>query len=366
MHRCNRSLGFTLLAACLTVMSSAVSAQAHLPQGVTDKIDAVIEGVMEDNQTPGCSVAVIWGGKLVWAEGYGVAALDEGRAAAPDTIYRLASISKMITAAAAMKLVEDGRIVLDDPVQRYCLAFPPYDSPITLHHLLAHQAGIRHWRTTAERFNQTLFPTIESTLTVFENDPLLFSPGTQEEYSTPGYNVVGCAIEGGSGMDYARYMQQHVFLPAGMDSAIVGDAATDNPLRATGYRPGREEPVLARPDDLSIKLPGGGLSGSVLDLANFVVALYDGMLLSEESRAQMWTAKHTSGGVVTNKGYGCNIGAEKGRNVVWQIGGVAGFSGILYLYPEQQAAVAVLFNLEAQPVFPTASAIMDAVVEANQ
>jgi CubicO group peptidase (beta-lactamase class C family) len=356
----------TLYAVLIMFVSTATidaRAQNNLPRSTIEAIDTIMKTVLENGGSPGASVAVVVNGKYRWSNAYGVTDLESGSPTRPDTVFRIASISKMLTATAAMQLVESGKIEPNVSAHEYCAAFPATNSAITVHHLLSHQSGLRHWRTTAERFNQTRYKKIEATLKVVEDSPLLFEPGTADEYSTPGYNVVGCVIEGASGTDYADFMQKHIFKPAGMSSAFIGDPPSKFKNKASGYRPGPGGPRPARKDDLSIKFPGGGLSGSVVDLARFAEALFQGKLLQPETIETMWTPKLLADGTKTNKGYGCNIGEEKGRQVVWHIGGVSGFCGNLYIYPDRKAAVVVLFNLEAQDVFPTASTIMDELLK---
>lgn len=352
-----------LLSVAAALVPLQVLAQEALPDSVTQAIDAIMNSELERDGCPGASVAVVLDGKFRWASGYGVIDLDSRTPTTPDTVFRIASISKMLTATAQMQLVESGAVSLNAPAREYCPELPRNWGSITVHHLLSHQSGIRHWRTSAERYNQVQYPSIASSIDVVRDSALLFPPGTAEEYSTPAYNVVGCVIAGASGTSYGDYMRENVFGPSGMSNVYIGDAPQDHPNSAKGYRDGPDGPRPSRPDDLSIKYPGGGLSASASDLALFTEALFQGKLLKQESLDIMWTVKRLANGEETDKGYGCNIGEEKGRRVVWHIGGVSGFCGNLYIYPARQAAVAVLFNLEAQNVFPTASAIMDELIK---
>ena len=349
---------FSLVCASLLMVGSVAVAQSGLSESTVEAIDQVVEGVMTKGGSPGVAVAVVIDGEFRWAKGYGVEGVESKVPVTPETVFRYASISKMITAAGAMQLVESGELDLAAEARSLCPELSAQHDGITVHHLLSHQAGIRHWDKTSERNNQTGYENVSDTLAMLADSELLFAPGTAEEYSTPAYNIVGCVMESASGLSYAEYMQSRVFDVTGMTSARVGDA----PGQASGYRRGPLGPRDARMDDLSIKYPGGGLAGSVQDLGRFAEALLQGKLVKPETLEAMWTAKTLADGTVTNKGYGCNLGSEKGRDVVWHIGGVAGFCGNLYFVPEQKAAVAVLFNLEAQDVFPTSSAIMDAVL----
>jgi len=360
MRRMNQLI---LLATVVLSVSSNTEAQDPFPEATPLAIDTIMNSVLESGGSPGAAVAVVVDGKFRWSNAYGALDLESKIPTTPDSVFRFASISKMLTATATMQLVEAGKLDLDAKAREYCPALPSANSAITVHHLLCHQSGLRHWRKTAERYNQTHYRKIEATLSVIADSPLLFEPGTADEYSTPGYNVVGCVIEKASGMKYADYMQKRIFAAADMKNSFIGDPPSKNKNKARGHRPGPRGPRPAREDNLSIKYPGGGLSGSVVDLALFAEALFQGKLVNSDSLNTMWSQKPLKDGSLTNKGYGCNIGTEKDRKVVWHIGGVSGFCGNLYFYPDRKAAVAVLFNLEAQDVFPTASSIMDELLK---
>jgi len=110
-----------------------------------DQIEKAISAFMTANSVPGVSVAVVQNGQPVWSAGFGMADLEDSAPATASTLYRLGSISKSITAVAILQLYERGKLDLDAPVQKYCPAFPPKDSPITSRQLLAHLSGIRHY-----------------------------------------------------------------------------------------------------------------------------------------------------------------------------------------------------------------------------
>ncbi|MEX2016726.1 MAG: serine hydrolase domain-containing protein [Candidatus Hydrogenedentales bacterium] len=358
----NVSLRWTVL--ILLTAVAPLSIAADLSAAAIAAIDEAVAAAREEAHIPGLSVAVVRDGELIWAKGYGLADVENEVAASEDTVYAWASVSKLVTAAGALKLVEQGAIDLHKPVQTWCPLFPEKPWPITPHHLLSHQSGIRHWRGFEETGNTRHFTGISQTFRSFKDDALLFEPGTNHEYSTPAFNVLGCVIEGASDQEFLEYMAAAVFEPAGMTKTGVDDARAVIPNRADGYEYARDGLQRGALHDTSIKVPGGGLAGPATDLARFAAALFQGALLNDETRELVWTQTALADGTPTIRGYGCNVDDEKGRRVVWQIGGVPGFSGILYLVPEQQAAVALLTNMQASPVFPLASTIADAVLAA--
>ena len=339
------------------------AACAELSDAQTEAIRGMVASVIAEEGIPGISVGIVQNGDSIWAEGFGEADIDSGAPATADTVYRIASISKMITATVVLRLDELGVLQLEEPIHTYTDAFPEKPWPITVQHLLCHQSGIRHWKTRDEQKNTRRYSGIASSLESFKDEPLLFEPGTKDEYSTPGYNVLGVAIEGATGMRFDGALEELVLKPAGTRTLRPDYLQPRSTPRAGRYRVGREGAVPSPPHDVSIKVPGGGLSGSATDLAKFALALLTGKLVSEASLNAMWTEKLVSSGEPTRKGYGCNLGEEKGRFVVWHIGGLVGASSILYIYPDRKHAVAVLTNRRAAPVFQMASEIMDVIVQ---
>lgn len=218
------------------ILLALVPPQAHaetspspeLARITIESVERLLNEKMAKDQIPGLSIAIVVDGKLVWSNGYGLADLENFVPATARTVYRTASIGKPMTATAVMRLVERGRLDIDVPVQVYCPAFPEKRWPVTTRHLLGHTSGIRHYggpRNEEELFNTVHYGSIVDALDIFKSDPLLFKPGTARLYSTFGYNVLGCVVEGASGTDFLSYMRESVFEPAGMASTRDDDPA---------------------------------------------------------------------------------------------------------------------------------------------
>src|SRR5271167_2042389 len=142
-------------------------------------INGFVTSYVSDHHVPGLSVAVVDRGRVIFTQGYGLADVENSVPATAGTIYRIASISKSITATAAMKLVEGGKLDLDIPIQTYCPDFPKKPWPITARELLSHQSGIRDYRNEEESVNTRHYRNIKEALTQFATDPLEFEPGTK-------------------------------------------------------------------------------------------------------------------------------------------------------------------------------------------
>ena len=345
------------MAACASVNAARAPA-AELSQAEIQQIEQAAAEWMKRHRAPALSVAIVLDGGLSWAKGFGFADPDNKIPATPTTVYRLASITKSITATAVMQLVEQGSLDLDAPIQKYCPAYPRKQWPITARLLLAHLAGVRH-----HSFFETLSPntrhydSVAAALNYFKDDDLLHEPGTEYHYTSLGYTVVGCAIEGASGTTYANYVREHIFVPAGMTRTEPDDVTKTIKDRAklygkgliykaTGTFPRMTEAGALDPSD---RLPAGGLVSTVEDLARFAIAIQQGKLVSNASRDLMWTRQKTRDGQ-TLKFYGfgwliADADADHPKRV-WNDGSQPGTRTFLYMRPDQRFAIALMTNLE--------------------
>jgi serine beta-lactamase-like protein LACTB, mitochondrial len=345
------SLVFVL---CLAICTSGICA-AQQPQLAADKrtqIEAAVAKFMSSTHVPGVSVAVVENGQYEWASGFGFADLENNVPASEHTLFRLASISKSLTATGAMQLWERGQLDLDAPVQKYCATFPKKDSPITTREALGHLAGIRHYKSGSqddpEVGNTKHFDNpIQAGLNFFENDALVSPPGTHFHYSTQGYTLVGCVMEGASGAKYADYMRQNVIVPAGMDHTRVDDRFAIIPYRTRFYQKTETGAVLnADFLDSSYKIPGGGWLSSAEDMAHFEVAILNDKLIRRATRDLAWTPLKPSDGSEDNYGLGFGSSTEDGIRFVGHSGGQQGTSTDFVLAPDRLAGVVVLANME--------------------
>ena len=233
--KCAACLGLILLSACTTPATSSTPTQQQAWK--QELADAALRE-LKDSGTPSLQISVAHGGEVIFEAAYGLADLENDVAATPTTKYRTASISKWFTASAVMQLVEQEKLNLDTPIQEYCSQFPVKQFPITTRELLTHTSGIRHYvdyegelesaKSTSERTkierrrdreligNYTRYTSINPTLENFERDPLLFEPGSNWSYSSFGYRVLACVMEGAAKQPYRVIVQENIFEPLGM------------------------------------------------------------------------------------------------------------------------------------------------------
>ena len=217
---------------------SAVGQEHSLSAGKRAQIEKAVSAFMTANSVPGVSIAIVENGQSVWSAGFGLADLEDSAPATSSTLYRLGSISKSITAVAVLQLYERGKLDVDAPVQKYCPAFPQKDSPITSRQLLAHLSGIRHYNDDGKgdvpEDSARHFATMEDSLQLFASDPLLSKPGTQFHYSTYGYTLLGCVLEGAASQKYSDFVRENVFRPAAMDHSQADDFFAIIPIAPAG------------------------------------------------------------------------------------------------------------------------------------
>ena len=204
---------FLLVAA---VLVARVAAQEPAPfAGAIGASRQQILDTMAALRIPGAQIAVIRDGELIWSEGFGLADVEEQVPVTPMTRFRIASISKAVTAVGLGLLIQEGRVDLDAEVQRYVPEFPRKRWPITVRQVAGHIAGIRHYQGD-EFGSMRPYPTVRDGLTIFENDSLLFEPGTRYSYSSYGWNLMSAVMEGASGESFLPFMIRRVFGPMGM------------------------------------------------------------------------------------------------------------------------------------------------------
>ena len=336
-----------------------------LPEEKIRKIEQLIATEMARQSIAGLSVAVVTDNQLRWSAGYGFADLENFVPARATTVYRLGSISKPVTAVAVMQLAERGLLDLDAPVQKYCPAYPAKQWPVTTRHVLGHTSGIRHYNSDAEFDSTRFYPTITDGLAMFKDDALLHEPGAKYTYTTHGYSVLGCAVEGASGKKFTDYVRENLLAPAGTQRMRADSVADLIPGRAQGYRRNRDGSLRNSPlADNSYKIPGGGFVSTVEDLARFAVAVQTWKLVRRETAEQMFTKQKLRDNTETPYGLGWQIAAASdGQRVVSHGGAQQRVSTLLVLRPGQNFAVALMTNVEGTRLGDLAAQITDAVLK---
>lgn len=364
------------LGVSLLIASGAGAQNGKLPPQLETKIEGAVSSFMAESKAPGLSVAVVREGDFAWAAGFGMADLENSVPATEQTVYRLASISKTLTATAALALWEAGKLDLDVPIQQYCPTFPEKPWPITVRHLLGNLGGIRSYRVPEfpywvsqadpEVGNTRRFENgIAAGLKFFADDPLVAEPGTHFNYSTHGYTLAGCALEGAAGESYADCVRKRVLDPAGMRHTHPDDRAAIVPLRTRYYSKNQSGALMnAEFLDASYKVPGGGWLSSAPDMARFMVAILGDRLVKRSTRELMWTAvlpKDGRGRLAY--GLGWQLGGTHGVKLFGHGGSQQGTSAMMLMAPEARAGVVVLSNSDSHGASGLAIRLLRLVLE---
>jgi D-alanyl-D-alanine carboxypeptidase len=310
-----------------------------------DSVDDYVRAQMARREIPGLALAVVHHGQLVKLQGYGLASVELDAPVTADTVFELASVTKQFTAAAIMKLVEEGKVKLDDPVAMHLPETPPTWSAITIRHLLTHtaglvkpgedfralwQGGVRMNYTTAQMFDAAT------------KDPLSFAPGAGWQYSDVGYFLLGMVIEKASGQRYAAFLADRFFVPLGMSSTSVINQWAVIPHRAPGYTLRKNELVRIRRDS-QVEMPSHyGVLSSVRDLVKWDAALAAGQTLSQRSLTAMWTPVRLNDGSLRAYGFGWFVTERRGHRLIDH----TGITGTQFTrFPDDGLTVIVLTNL---------------------
>jgi CubicO group peptidase (beta-lactamase class C family) len=367
---------------CLTQIVFLLVAAPATASTFQEEIELVIRAELEQSGVPSLQVAIGRKGEVIYAGAFGLADLEQYVAASTETRYRSASISKWLTATAAMKLVEQEKLDLDKSIQEYCPHFPGKRWPITARHLLTHTSGIRGYTDYDAEFAQadsdeeradveqrrnrdtlgmyTRYTDVITPLANFKNDSLVFEPGTDWLYTSFGYRVLACVIEGAAGQTYQSLLDAEVLEPTGMIRTVPDDAWAIVPHRAAGYRLNRGEPIRrADMRDVSENLPAGGHLTTATDLIRFAQAFQAGKLISPKSvslmteglsRKGVETENYTSWryAIPSRDKYAYGIMSFPNETQLWigHTGRQAGASSIVVLMPEQDISIAVLTNVK--------------------
>ena len=313
-------------------------------QKISKQLDVLTASYAKAGQFNG-TVLVAEKGKVVFAKGYGLANREWDQPNAPDTKFRLGSLTKQFTSMLVMQLVEKGQLKLDAHITDYLPDYPKAGGDkITLHHLLTHTSGIPNY-TAQPNFRNG--PSIQPTTPVafvstFSAMPLEFEPGSKFNYSNSGYFLLGAIVEKVTGKPYAQVLTENILQPLHMQDTGYDLAGTILPKRATGYEKTPTGMANSAYLDMTVPYAAGSLYSTVLDLYKWDQALYTNQLLSEANKALLF--KDFKSGYA----YGWNIGkSPMGPDTVavqQHGGGINGFRTFLLRAPKDHHLVVVLDN----------------------
>ncbi|MBL8112295.1 MAG: beta-lactamase family protein [Acidobacteria bacterium] len=306
----------------LAVLSLLALTQATLPTPADPAVRAraALTARLAKDDIPALSVAVGLRGKIVYSEAFGHADRESRKAATTATRFGIGSITKALTMALAGRLIDQGRLDLDAPVERYLPEFPYAGRGITTRLVAGHLSGLGDDFANANRLTTKHYDTAQALSEILEQPPT-GPAGAEHAYGTGTYTVIAAVIEKVSGEPFERAMRRHVLDPLKMTSTVPNDPRAPMPARATFYETdSANRPVRAPRYDPSHKLAGAGYLSTAEDLVRFGSALLSPGFLSASTLEQLFTPLKTSSGTDTGVGLGFRIGAEAWPGMGWTIG----------------------------------------------
>jgi CubicO group peptidase (beta-lactamase class C family) len=304
-----------------------------------DKVDDFVKAEMQKQRIPGLSLAVVKEGKVIKAEGYGLANIEHKIPARPETVYKIASVSKQFIATGIMLLVQDGKIGLDDKVGKYLDGTPESWKGITVRHLLTHTSGIVREGPGFDPFkDQKDIDVIKSAYPL----PLRFPTGEKYEYCNVGYFSLAEIISRISGKPWGDFMNERVFAPLGMTATRPTSVSAIVPNRASGYE-WRNDKMQNAPEYIAVR-PSGAFLSTALDLAKWDAALYTDAILKQTTREQMWTPVKLNSGATYPYGLGWQIEPLGKHRRVHHGGSLPGFRSHFARLPNDKLSIIVLTN----------------------
>jgi D-alanyl-D-alanine carboxypeptidase len=315
---------------------------------------------------PGAAAIVVRNGKTLLREASGLANLELGVPLMPDSVFRIASITKQFTAAGILLLQARGKLDVGDRITKYLRRYPTRGRAITIDHLLRHTSGIQSYTDMPSFWaNSQTYTPLRERIDFFKDQPMQFAPGERFAYNNSGYVLLGAIIERVSGLDYATFMRREIFDKLGMRDTRYDSPESLVARRVMGYQ--MRDGVLGNADYLSMEWPysAGALLSTVDDLARWDAALYTGKLLSQRVLQQAWTPSRLNDGEVVHYGMGWALGLHAGLTCIEHSGGINGFQSFAIRIPERRVFVAVLANAMPARVDPMPLALRLAALAAG-
>lgn len=321
-------------------------------KGLASLIDATIAPFYKAN-APGATIIVTFDGTPMFRQAYGMASIVNEEAMRPESTMRLGSISKQFTAVAILMLVEEGKLSLSDSLVKFFPDYPAQGRQITVEHLLTHSSGIVSY-TDKQDFDAHIATdlTVTEMIDSFKNDPLEFAPGTAFNYSNSGYFLLGALIEKISGLSYAKFVEQRIFVPLGMNSTCYEGHEMGQQHVAVGHTHRDGAFVSCDPMSISQAYAAGALVSNVDDMSRWESAVASCKLISAMHWAKAFTPYRLADGSLCAYGYGWEIGTLQQRQMHAHGGGINGFMTFALRLPEDKIFVAVLSNADFGIVDP--------------
>jgi len=309
--------------------------------------DRILTALVEVNGVPGMGAAVWQDGELVWSGSAGYADAEARRPVDADTVFRLASVSKLLAATAAGRLQQEGRLDVDASVRSRLTWLPDRWPTLTSRQIAAHISGLPHYQIMDMGRGGHRYASVREAVGIFQDRDLLTPPGQKYQYSSWGYTLLSAVVEESAGRPYLDYVRETITpgLRIGPDQTDSGDLDA-----STAYDYADGVLVRAAPHDLSYTWGGGGMAATAPDLARWGGRVLSGEVVQPETLAWMTTPARLDTGAEVDEGaykvgFGWRVASDRdGRRLFHHAGVTVGARSALLLYPDQATSVSVLSN----------------------
>lgn len=321
----------------------AISLLALSPACRADKVDDIVREHMKQEHVPGLSLGVVKDGKLVRATGYGFCNLELNVPASSKTVYVLYSLSKQFVTAAAMQLVEQGKLSLDDPSSKWFPEQPAEWKDVTVRMLLSHTSGIKDYVNDVDLDlpdGATMLDKLHAVMKL----PMNFQPGEKWRYNNTGFLMMALIIQKITGQTTQAYLKEHVWNPLGMTASRASSATDIIPNRASAYLWDKDHWINGEFPYTTEMIAAGGMMSDVEDLAKWDISLYGNKVLSERSRDLMMTPVTLKDGSKAPYGLGFFITEFPGHRLIWHYGSSGHYRANISRFIDDKITVIVLAN----------------------
>jgi len=351
----------SIIRLALYLLFASTTAAAQTATLDIPALEASANAELAATKTPGAAIGIVQDGRLVYAKGFGTSNVETGAPITPETLFRLGSTTKMLTAAAIATFVAEGKLDFQDRVGNYIHGLDPAIAALTVNQILSHTAGLKDEAIMNGRHDDAA---LGEEIRAWKSDWLFTKPGVIFSYANPGYWLAGYLAETLAGKPYADVIEDRVFEPVGMVSSTLRPLMAMTKPLSQGHDLVKGKPAVLRPaPDNAANWPAGSVFSNLNDLSRFVTAMMNGgkldgkQALSPKVVTALTTPHAKAPGWETPYGYGLNVQKTGGR--VWTHGGArAGYGSFIVMLPDSQAAVIVLSNRSGESLEKTHLKIM--------
>ena len=319
-------------------------------QELTEPQKAAVDGIMAEYDQaghPGAAVAIVRGGKTAYAQGYGLANIENNIPFTPETVSDIGSVAKQITAFAIIRLAQEGKLALDDDIRKYLPEVPDFGRPIRIVDLIHHTSGLREiygaWAIAGGRSGDGILQ--EDALYLAQRSKELnFPPNTRHMYCNTGYMLLADIISRVSGMPFETWMRTHIFQPLGMDHTFIMDERGEVfPGAATSYETSPKNGFRQIFDNSTVQ-GAGGIYTTIPDLVKWLNNYRDPKIGGQKAVEQMLERGVLNNGDTLAYAFGLTVGQYRGLRLIRHTGSSAGYRAVFTWLPDQDLGIVVKSN----------------------